>query len=950
LIFFIAWYLFITILGWLVFPIAFRMIPALKDRGYTISRTLGILLWGYCFWLLASLRILNNDIVGLLFALILLISTSIWALRGGYIDHIKEWLRNQRRLVLLVEVLFFIAFAFLTIIRAANPEAVGTEKPMELAFINAILRSDSIPPHDPWLSGYAISYYYFGYVIIAMIAKFTATPGSVAFNLGISLIFGLCAVGTYGIVFNLLNSRKQNKIIRTGDQQTRFHFAALLAPLFVLVVSNLEGFLHMLHTRGMLWSRDSTGKLTSAFWKWLDIKDLNIPPQEPFSWIPTRFWWWWRASRVLQDYDLAGNLKEIINEFPFFSFLLADLHPHVLVMPFTYLVITLALNLLLGGSQGKIGWLNLRIGLRALAWIGLLAVPAGILCIVLGALRLSGLLAGAGILLLVSSGFIWIQLFHKIPSPGISKLFLNNEGFTNFGAVLFISPAELTLFGIALGGMAFLNTWDFPFYLALFAALYAFRRAIDNQLRISATLKDFIWFGFVMGIFGIMLYFPFYLGFSSQAGGILPNLIYPTRGVHLWVMFAPLFVPIFIYLFFLYKRKNNSDHSSQPTNFAPPQKEKSVGDDVIKIGNKRILLLRGFILSISLILSFWIASLLLGLLITSIPQVSDLFLSTLSTSIGADLFHAAIMRRLLNPGGWITLLGLLTFTLTLLINWESPLPELRNHESNTNENTSINYLPISTSPPNLFTILLILLGALLVLGPEFFFLRDLFGWRMNTIFKFYFQAWLVWSIAAAYGSIVMFVYLKGILGNLFRLVFVLLLGMSLVYPYFSLWNKTNGFQPSEWTLDSTAYLLNDSTEEMAAIAWLETAPFGVVAEAVPSSGGSYTQYGRVSMLSGLPAVLGWVGHENQWRGGGDVLGSRQNDLERLYCSRDWIETQAILDQYNIRYVFLSTLEHTTYKSTSCSIGVVENKFQRYLNPVFQQGQVMIFEYMGSVIH
>ena len=64
-------------------------------------------------------------------------------------------------------------------------DAAGTEKPMELAFINAIMRSPTFPPSDPWLSGYAISYYYFGYVLVALLAKLTALPGAVAFNLGL---------------------------------------------------------------------------------------------------------------------------------------------------------------------------------------------------------------------------------------------------------------------------------------------------------------------------------------------------------------------------------------------------------------------------------------------------------------------------------------------------------------------------------------------------------------------------------------------------------------------------------------------------------------------------------------------------------------------------------------------------------------------------------------------
>ena len=98
----------------------------------------------------------------------------------------------------------------------------------------------------------------------------------------------------------------------------------------------------------MLWSG------TQNFWTWLDIKDLNQAPAQPLAWIPDRFWWWWRASRVVSDYDLTGAAREVIDEFPFFSFLHADLHPHVLAIPFILLTVAVALNLFLGGWRGDV--------------------------------------------------------------------------------------------------------------------------------------------------------------------------------------------------------------------------------------------------------------------------------------------------------------------------------------------------------------------------------------------------------------------------------------------------------------------------------------------------------------------------------------------------------------------------------------------------------------------
>jgi hypothetical protein len=282
--------------------------------------------------------------------LAILAGLSVWSLisRQSSLENPKsqiiKWLRDNLRLILNVELLFFLAFAFLALVRASNPELTSAEKPMELMFINAILRSPNFPPNDAWLSGYAISYYYFGYVITAMLAKLTGVPGTAAHNLMTALVFALGAIGAYGILYNLLSLGK------TADEKnsSRFTRHAFLAPLFLLIISNAEGFLEVLHRRGLFWSNG-----TSRFWTWLNIKDLSTPPAEPFGWVPDRYLWWWRASRVVSDYDLSGGFKEIIDEFPMFSFIHADLHPHVLAIPFGLLAIAAALNLFLAGDRGS---------------------------------------------------------------------------------------------------------------------------------------------------------------------------------------------------------------------------------------------------------------------------------------------------------------------------------------------------------------------------------------------------------------------------------------------------------------------------------------------------------------------------------------------------------------------------------------------------------------------
>lgn len=837
----ILWYLLITLLGFLAFPVAYKLLPGLADRGYTLARAMGLLIWSYVFWLLGSLDLLQNDLSGELFALAVLAAVSIFVFRSLDGNDLQAWLRKQRRMILVVEILFLLAFVGWAIVRAANPEITGTEKPMELAFINSILRSPTLPPNDPWLSGYSISYYHYGYLMVAMLARLTATSGGVAFNLGLSLIFALSAIGSYGLLYNLLAAWRE-KETKSSVSNRQSPFSALLAPFFVLIVSNLSGLLHVLRVNGLFWRQNESGEWVSPFWTWLDIGSISQPPPES----PFFHWWWWQGSRIVQDFDFLGNNKgDIIGEFPFFSFLLGDLHPHVLAMPFGFLAMTLALNFLLGGCKGNIRWL----------------------------------------------GFIHLKI-----------------NWSSFG-----------LAALALGAMGFLNTWDFPFYVALFAGAYVFR-----QLQVNASAdepspvsfweiaKDFLGIGFALGVSGALLFLPFYISFSSQAGGFIPNLIYITKGAYAWIQFAPLLIPVLGLLVFLWRKYSDKKQ--------------------LFTGIKVTFVILVLLLAVTAVLTALIAVLHVFSDINSQAAIAaSAYLGSLAAPGWRDVITEGFFRRLTIPGTWLTLAVILVFTFALL--WPR-----RVHDKLDAPPSQVFALPDSHT----FALLLTLIGTLLVLVPEFFFLRDFFGYRINTIFKFYFLAWLLWSIAAAFGTVALWKKLNGVWGLVFKSLSIIVLVLSLLYPLMGLWSKTNGFKPNQWELDGTAYHDTYNPDEAAAMKWLWKSPLDVVAEAV---GGSYSTYGRMATHSGQPTVLGWVGHEHQWRGGYDEVGSREGDLQRLYCVPNWVETKIIIDQYNIRYIVLGNLERTTYAAgtSNCPSGFREGKFQRYLEPVFQQGDVTIYK-------
>jgi uncharacterized membrane protein len=229
---------------------------------------------------------------------------------------------------------------------------------------------------------------------------------------------------------------------------------------------------------------------------------------------------------------------------------------------------------------------------------------------------------------------------------------------------------------------------------------------------------------------------------------------------------------------------------------------------------------------------------------------------------------------------------------------------------------------------------------LLAIFPEFFYLRDQFGWRMNTIFKFYFQVWTLWSLAAAY-AVSGLIFIKNSPRKvLLTIGAILFISVGLVYPAFAIPNKTNSFHNINWSLDGNQYYADTSTLDMQAIQFLDTLPYGTVAEAI---GGSYSSYGRVSKLSGYPTVLGWPGHELQWRGGGTEMGSRENDIKTLYETNDWETARLILTQYNIRYVLIGNMERSLYK-------VNESKFSSHMREEFSNQDAIIYSWPEASIN
>ncbi len=322
----LLWLLTVELIGLAAFPLAFYLLPRLADRGFTLSKPFGILLVSYLFWILGLAHVPTGQPIAI--ALVLLMATVSAYIAYRNLDELRDFIVREWRTLINAEAVFLVFFIGWAVFRSYDPFINHTEQPMDLALLSASINSQVGHPEDPWLRGESISYYYFGYWMMGAISQIAAVPSNIAYNLAMALIPAMGAMGIFGLVFNMVRMDKA----RWGYAIV----AGIAATLFLGIVSNLEGVLEFMRLNGMG---------SQGFYDWIRINGLDGPADmPPQSWTPPDFWWWFHASRVINTFDGIHFIDNTIQEFPFFSFLLGDMHPHVMSVPFVLLFVSIALN------------------------------------------------------------------------------------------------------------------------------------------------------------------------------------------------------------------------------------------------------------------------------------------------------------------------------------------------------------------------------------------------------------------------------------------------------------------------------------------------------------------------------------------------------------------------------------------------------------------------------
>ena len=776
----LLWLITVEIIGLAAFAPAYFLLPKLADRGWGLSKPLGILIVGYTAWILSALRLAPSVRLTLLVIAIILAALAA-ALFYSRRDEIIAFIKREWRLLLAAELVFLAFFALWTMFRAFDPAINHTEQPMDFAFFNASIRSTIGQPEDPWMRGESISYYYFGYWMMGALSEISGVASNISYNLSLALIPSLSAMAIFSVVSSLV--RPEGAGLRLSV------VCGVAGGLALGIVSNLEGVLEFMRANAIG---------SQGLYELIGVDGVDGPAEAPSDkWYPDEFWWWFRATRVINTFVDGHGIDYTIQEFPFFSFILGDLHPHMMVIPFALLFTGLVLN------------------------------------------------------------------FFRADLPDLLR--------SNY-----LAYTGLFVMALSLGGLAFTNMWDLPTYaslLVVIAGLKAYHEhsrqseGEDEGGTFGARMVDAMAIAFAVIALAILLYLPYYMGFSASVSGI-GAVVTPTRYLHTVIVWgAPLIlVAPFVAASFW---------------------QTAVGPD-------------------------WRGMTLISLLVSLGPFVAWLILRLQSAEpVGSPegrLIHILPLVVLIGMSAWSAL-----------------------HE-------------IKARGPSgkAFALVLATFGLLLIMGPELLFVDDSFdtpSQRMNTVFKLYYQAWI---LLASAGGFALYFWVssrptlrgrKRALSTLWAISAVALLSGSLYYTAAAFVSKSKDSTQAV-TLNGLAFVEESNPAEYMAIRYIKdnVSPDAAILEGV----GEWFDSGLISRSTGIPTIYNWPGHQLQWRGQSPEFVRRERDVATIYQTDDLEEARELLAKYDMEYVYIGPRERNKYGGPGL------DKFPEFMDTLFRQDDVALY--------
>ncbi len=812
----LSWLITLEIAAFALVPLALVVFRALPDRGYLLTKPLGILGLAYLVYAPSSYGVKDFTRPTIVAALALMVVVGAIA---GYFwrAELITFVRERWRFIVLCEAIFLGMFLFSYWLRINNPDLYhpfqGGEKPMDFTYFNGTLRTTNLEQGviDPWYAGGYINYYWWGFFIAAVPTKLLGIVPEVAYNLAVPMFYATAAAATFSVGYNLseatrrfMHRRPNRTTIGAGGPV----FVGLMAIFLVLIAGNLRAvdYLHRNFETVSPWHSDlpiigPVVVIFGGFWETIfgdaSFRDLVYTYD------------WWGPSRSLSIIPTPENGVTPITEFPFWTFLFADMHAHLMAIPFALTAIGVSLG------------------------------------VVLNFTRLNPLRAeGRRFEMHVAS---WVMV---------------------------------AIIGLIVGALRWINSWDYPVFLALGAsailiAEVAHERRLDGRAVAFALFKIVVMGGLSYALFAVVA-----RNYSTEYGSIGPS----NQTTDL----SDFFTHWGVFLFFI----------------------AGFGLFALNRALARDRLLGGIFLGVTVpraigALMVLAALVALGIAITTIGAFNRSGPATMSL-VGVVAVLLCVWREVRSPSPLAPIM-LFVYLLTGLGLSLTAFVEIRTLEGDVGRTNTV-------------------------------FKFYLHVWLMWGIVSAY-ALWLLFDVMRPHEVMLRRAREFAPMIRMPRYAFAAgataLLVLTLVYPYFGTrarWydrDNTNQWQADElprstltndgleWLDRVEFYNQEGGTHELKytrdAITWARENIDGspTVMEAV---GPLYRSLGsRFAINTGLPAVAGWDFHQRQQRGKFHVLvDERQNDVRTFYTTTDIGEAQRLIDKYGVEWVVVGDEEAFNY--------------------------------------
>lgn len=294
----LTWWLVFFVLGLAGLPLTTIFFKNNIDKGYIFAKSISLLLISFISFVFSIFKIVPFSSIALYLILFIYFLLNLWLFQKRKTE-IGKLFRNSIKIFIFEEILFTSGLFIWSWVRAHQPDINGLEKFMDFGFINSILRSKYLPATDMWAAGYPINYYWFGHFMTAVATKLSTIPSYITYNLMLGTILGLTLTSGFSIVLNLIHK------ISRGNLK-----AAVAGGIISAILLSFAGNFH------------------TPYYVLKEGKDA---------------YWYPDATRFIgYNPDVPDKT---IHEFPIYSFVVSDLHPHLINLPYVLLYLALLLYL-----------------------------------------------------------------------------------------------------------------------------------------------------------------------------------------------------------------------------------------------------------------------------------------------------------------------------------------------------------------------------------------------------------------------------------------------------------------------------------------------------------------------------------------------------------------------------------------------------------------------------